>query len=393
MLKYLKAPSSMPSKWEMRSDIVKPSKEFLSWLQTEDDKKIVENIANETEYNQTVIDNKAKDIKTTLTSGKTLALFRLQISSNHRLKQLDLLCLPERTSHTNIQQITHTIQKDHLDKIENLNIRKLSLSSGGIKKHLTLKNCWIDKLILTNGQSISVNLINCEIGNIEFQPTSTENITIENCVILSVKCSNPESGNPFLGLFFIKGTNYFPKTENEYKGQTVGHHNYAFARYHLSRIHNVEATSLFHSIELRLEKPYQTKTVKFFNSLYGLFSDYGQSIGRPLLTIVFITMISTVVFLPPLSLQTTKDSPSWANGVQKSCIEQKNKALTTTCLIRSSLHSVEPILNPLGVVTGAKNFTPTKWPWEFFQYCQRLLLTISVFLLFLALRRKFRIQT
>jgi hypothetical protein len=61
------------------------------------------------------------------------------------------------------------------------------------------------------------------------------------------------------------------------------------------------------------------------------------------------------------------------------------------CWKRGAWFSFEPILNPLGIITGSNKFTPTSMGLLVYHAIDRIVLIILIFFFILAIRRKFRL--
>ncbi|MEM8833808.1 MAG: hypothetical protein AAGB32_04630, partial [Pseudomonadota bacterium] len=162
---------------------------------------------------------------------------------------------------------------------------------------------------------------------------------------------------------------------------------FANMRFHLDKSQNVEAALIFNRAHMKMERQYLKPFPAIMSWLYGVFTDYGNSISRPLWYIFIASLVSIFLFLPPNNLELkSNENNTWVEKINDQCIKNNR------CFNRASWYSVEPVFNPLGVVVGSNKFSPTNITLVYLNALHRIFLITMLFFFFLALRRRFRIS-
>ncbi|MGH8579132.1 MAG: hypothetical protein ACREVK_03065 [Gammaproteobacteria bacterium] len=126
----------------------------------------------------------------------------------------------------------------------------------------------------------------------------------------------------------------------------------------------------YEQVALRTTKQ-APRLVRVLSLLYGVSSDYGQSIGRPLLWLALTTFVSFCVYAWRLDI-----------GVQD--------VFSGEALERTLRATVEPLVNPFGAFRPSAVVYPFRV--QLLMLLQSLLSLVWITLLLLALRRRFKLD-
>lgn len=315
--------------------------------------------------------------------------------NNNTLNKKILDKVKKDSQHVNIN--TLTINNNKNLNLKNINIKRIDVSGQYANKSINIENCWIDELSIGKDAKANLNLRNCHIGKLTINPRCLHNSNFEHCCILSINCPPPsDTGeNPFTGEFLIKNC-YLPSKDNEYKGTKTEFQHFTNIRAHLSKLQNIEASSLFHVAEMRLERPYHTPIDKLFSLFYDFFSSYGHSISKPMLwlSVLFFACALTFSwhsFLEPLDNQRSSFIESVNQDCPKGLNGSETKLLDKFCFSRSLWFSSEFVFNPIGLLFHGGHFEPTSLGLMLAYTIMRIFGVVLWFFLLLALRRKFRL--
>ncbi len=247
-------------------------------------------------------------------------------------------------------------------------------------KGVIFDNCDIAKLLLQN--DAKVTLINTKIGTLVIQQANL--IDMEGGCVLNIEITAPGGANPLSGSIDFVNT-FFPNNRKDYL--LPGPQPYRNMRYHLRSIENGQMANLFHSAELAVERERDTGMNKFLSYGYQIFSDFGSSATRPIVSWFLLGIVSAIIIFftngATPAFETDK-YPGW-----KAVLVADNCG-TSTNLAKATYLSFSTMLNPLGQMGHRALLVPSK-RWTFIMLIfQALLSAILIALMILAIRRRFK---
>lgn len=228
-------------------------------------------------------------------------------------------------------------------------------------------------------RSSKIRFRDCEVGRFEIGEGTIGELDIFGSRVLRTTCPVPGKINPFNGSVSVRRTRFSSSWENA--------QHYRNLRHHLSKIHNHDAASVFHSAELQTEMQRQAWLDRQINRTYWALSNYGESSVRPLLwLLVFLGL--NVLFLYFADGVTPIGEALEADGWRYSLYGFGEWSR----LFRAVSLALTEVFNPLGIF-GAKSIIAARTPLvQVVSMVLGLLGTISLGLFVLALRRRFRLD-
>lgn len=162
---------------------------------------------------------------------------------------------------------------------------------------MILESSKIGRVQVKEGMQCDLMMANNEIGTLEIGSGSITNLSIEDCLILDIKCPPPEKNNPFTGSVFIDRETYF-HTDKGVGRRFSGPQSFTSIRAHLEELQNAPMSALFRAYELKAERHGDKGLNKFSSWLYDLSANYGLSPGRPLwlLALPMYLLVAVIVF-------------------------------------------------------------------------------------------------
>ena len=139
---------------------------------------------------------------------------------------------------------------------------------------------------MSRGRATDLELHRCWVGRLHVQGLSLSRLVINSGSVRSINCPAPHEENPFVGSVSISPDVDFPTSPtSKLLGGSQGYRN---IRHHLEDLQNVPAANLMRHIELQTDFHYREDTGlrRFINRVYGIFSDHGNSPGKPLVWMV-----------------------------------------------------------------------------------------------------------
>jgi len=268
--------------------------------------------------------------------------------------------------------------------LQNIRIKTLILK-GCANSKIHLENCWI-KEVSSNHNDLAIQLTanKSYIGKLNINQRSfLGDVHFKGGGIIGIDISNPEYNNPFTGsvifenTFFPRNKKYFIKNPQPYRNM----------RHHLMSLENGTTASMFHSLELAIERQEDTSTInKSFSWCYEKFSDYGASIARPLTLLISLFVLSWL-------------SIGYFEGAKLALPEESyhygwKESLTAphAHYYRAAVLAGHYTLSPFGIL-GAKTLViPSNGFFLFWVMLQSLLSTTFITLTILAIRRRFKLK-
>ena len=154
-------------------------------------------------------------------------------------------------------------------------------------------------------------------------------------------------------------------------------------RHHLMSLENETTASMFHSLELAIERENDPPLNKFLSLCYEMFSDYGASITRPLYCLTGLLLLSLFVIAGNDGVNLAL-APETYKGWRTALIESK--------LSRAATLIGHYILNPFGILGTKALVVPSNGFFLFWVMLQSLLSTTFITLTILAIRRRFKLK-
>ncbi len=197
-----------------------------------------------------------------------------------------------------------------------------------------------------------------------------------------MKISPPKTPNPFASSVAFEDT-FFPRHTSKYFIDNA--QPYRNMRHHLMSLENETTASMFHSLELAIERENDPPLNKFLSICYEMLSDYGASITRPLNWLTGILLISLLVIggNDGASLAMKIDT---YQGWQEALTDPEAKFARATTLIGHY------IFNPFGILGTKSLVVPSNGFFLFWVMLQSLFSTTFITLTILAIRRRFKLK-
>lgn len=258
---------------------------------------------------------------------------------------------------------------------------------------IEINNCHISEFICNGNYRIKLISKNSWIGKIKLGAGSFRDALFMRGGILGLECPPPQEGNPFLGSVEFSKT-YLPRRRRN--SFMDGAQPYRNLRAHLVKLENSQAAGLMHVHELDMERETDPS---WFNRLlsagYSIASRYGTSTGWPLawfggLWFIGLLVIATVDGavlenrVPPNDAVSGENATSWRSDLEGDGFWSR--------LGRSALLAFKSIIGPLILIDSRGAVTPSEPYLVFLLFFLGLFQTAFLFLFFLALRRRFRMQ-
>jgi len=160
---------------------------------------------------------------------------------------------------------------------------------------------------------------------------------------------------------------------------------YRNLRHHLRALENDRAANIVHAAEQAVERETDSWPAKILSHLYELGSDFGGSVGRPILLLLCLWIVTTsiiVTFDGAMCALPAESYTGWRAVFLQPDLEGK--------IARSMMLATQPITNPLGVF-GFKSLMVAKSGWlNFALVLDGIVSAALLALFFLAARRRFK---
>jgi hypothetical protein len=254
--------------------------------------------------------------------------------------------------------------------------------------NIELINCNIGTLSLninkfSAGQRsgfIDFSANNSYVCELSVHPSSIRNFTFTNGGVLNISSPPTAADNPFFGSVKIQNV-FIPRNTRNYPIPDA--QPYREMRHHLMALKNDQAAGHFHSAILAIERESDPNINKIISYLYESFSDFGNSILRPMLWIFYLTVVFMFIYYYSDDIGLARDETTY-KGWELILTEHNVR------LLKSWVFALQNI-NPLRIFSVkllvAKN--------QFIFYIsifQSILSIILVTLLILAIRRRFKLN-
>jgi hypothetical protein len=275
--------------------------------------------------------------------------------------------------------------------ISNVRMRELHLSTHqSIRQHLSvhapirIQNSWIDHLTISPWlTNLKLEIDSTHIGEIDFLSGNVGSYSMTKGGLVSVGCPPPYEANPFRGPMILQNVK-IRRQDGLYKGRMRGSQPWKNVAAHLADLGSLQSAGVFHSVTLSIERKYEKGPLldRAISWCYEKFGDYGNSIARPAIWLFGLCVCLLVVY-------SLFDVASPSNGaVRANWTEQ----LFSHRLLRNGWLALQPILNPFGaIVSTSPPVEPSNIIWYALHALYRLASLFLIFLMFLGIRRRFRL--
>lgn len=379
-------------KVECASVFWSPPKNFQRWLNDPsaappDNPDIVMFGTREHRQGRNLVDR--DELRTELTSNRSsdMSLVITSIQPNNQPEIGNLLCfldLNEKMIYLNSLIFECDNRSKENCTISNMAIRNLRFS-GSMRSWIIIRNCWIEKMTVQKG-IINMEIIDSHIAYLDIRQGSWDKLTIRNSSLASLRLHDSNKplvvGNARIAnLLTPRGASWYKKGNQEAD-------QWAQAKQDLSHIGNVWAAGVFHATEMSIRSQEDvSKIVRGIGQFYGDVCDYGNSITRPfiwLLVWFFLSWLAYFVFdlVSSSVILEAKSCVGWVKGL---CGDGPWARLWRTLYL-----SAQPMLNPLAGITGASVVVPGPAAYVYSIF-HRVLSIVLIFLLLVAVRRRFRL--
>jgi hypothetical protein len=254
-----------------------------------------------------------------------------------------------------------------------------------MKPLITLQNCWIEKLMLSDG-AFNMEIVDSHIACLELRPRCLNSLTVRNSSLASVRCREGAGrfvvGNArFTNLVTPRGISWYNKQPDEAD-------QWAKAKQDLAALGNAWAAGIFHATEMSIRSREDSSGfVRQIGRFYEDACDYGNSIGRPIRWIVFWFFLSWLAYFTfDLESPSVIPEPASCVGWVKSLCGESGWAQ----FWRTFYLSAQPVINPLAGITGASVVVPGAAA-HVYSIFHRILALVLIFLIVVAIRRRFRL--
>ncbi|HEV2161194.1 MAG TPA: hypothetical protein VGR52_03010 [Stellaceae bacterium] len=232
--------------------------------------------------------------------------------------------------------------------LDQLHIRNLFLQHAG-PTAARVRGCWIDTLVL--GSTHNVEIIDCWIGTLRCGPFIA-GLSVSGGGILCIDCPPADGDNPFTGSVFFERNVFFPRKAG---GRVIDAQPYRNMRAHMAKLENSPMVSLFHVLELVVERKKERRGfTRFISWLYEVLSNCGGSVGRPFGIWVALMVLTCMILFLGNAVVVTPRSHNWLSGLANSSHWR--------ALERGALLTLEGTFNPLGIF-GTTGIVSPKYVW------------------------------
>jgi len=246
--------------------------------------------------------------------------------------------------------------------------------ASGVYAAVNLRRCRITNLILGPGQLQEVNVIDCSLGELRLLG-GTQELNIRNGKIR--KLAAPQGTNFLGGAVTIRHVS-LPTVE-------ANVHALRQLRAELVRTHNLDAAGPVHAAEQRISRQKLDYIDQIFSVLYDWASEYGGNTFWPVAWFLVWAGVSfAVLFVSEGTVLSERPLSGWQHVL--------NGSTLAASAARAGYLTLNQIFNPLGIFGINPLVIPrTTWIAAASGFVC-FLATVSLGLLVLALRRRFRLD-
>jgi len=298
----------------------------------------------------------------------------------------DMLCFAESDIEHRIQlnEFIFEINAKYREPciICNMAVRRLRFV-GDMKTTIRLINCWVERFSIHPQSRLNIEIIDSHIAHWELQDGCCDNFTMQNSSLGSVSRAGGTAraivGNArFEQVFTPRGSSWYKQ------GDAADQ--WAQAKRELVATGNEWAAGIFHAAEMSIRtKQDASCIIRFIGGFYEDACDFGNSIARPVLWsgVVFILAFITYWLLDsPFDAPNVDACRGWIEGL---CREGWSGRLS-----RAFYLGIQPMLNPLAGIVGVPVMIPG-FPAYVYSIFHRILSFVLIFLMIVAIRRRFRL--
>ncbi|MDH5328270.1 MAG: hypothetical protein OEZ68_22005 [Gammaproteobacteria bacterium] len=274
-------------------------------------------------------------------------------------------------------------------KLENMYIEHMHINLTDLHLVMEITGCKIGEInILTSndGRKFSSKISNTFIGKLVLNPDVINNFKIHSGFVGNMECPPPGSNNPFSGSIKFSNNTDFPTKPID--GFIQGAQPYKNIQHHLRALDNNLAADIFHSLEMRMERHYDSRWSNVFNWFYGAISNYGASIGRPILWLVGLFLLTSVAIYGIDGTEKAASDDQYHGWQRKLIDPDKNDARMAKAFYLTASYTV----NPLGVFKTKNLVVPKDYLALAISTVYSVFSSASFTLLILAIRRRFKLK-
>ncbi|MDH5328254.1 MAG: hypothetical protein OEZ68_22100 [Gammaproteobacteria bacterium] len=268
-------------------------------------------------------------------------------------------------------------------------IEKILVSLHASHLDLELVDCQIGELWVQKTGNLhrsNLKITNTYIGKLVLVEDTIGDFDIRGGFVGNIECPPPGTGNPFSGSVKVSAKVDFPTTPTE--GFIQGAQPYKNMQHHFRALDNHLAADIFHSLEMRMERHNDSPWSNLFNIFYGLISNYGASIGKPLAWLAGLFLVCSVAIYGYDGAEKASADDQYS-GWQKNLISpDKDTARIAKALYLTASYTV----NPLGVFKTKNLIVPKDYPALAVSTVYSIFSSASFTLLILAIRRRFKLK-
>ena len=157
-------------------------------------------------------------------------------------------------------------------------------------------------------------------------------------------------------------------------------------KHHLRAIENTQLANKFHSVELAVERENDDWSARVVSHLYECMSDFGASIGRPVLWWILLIAITTGLFTITEGVEAVSNPSAYvgwrADLTQPGAYGDAVRALHVT---------LQATFNPLSIFSGRTLIVPSSSMLAVWAGVHSALSVVLIALFIFAVRRRFKI--
>ncbi|WP_045447854.1 hypothetical protein [Tepidicaulis marinus] len=245
----------------------------------------------------------------------------------------------------------------------------------------------VRQFFVRENSHLKLEIEEAHIGFLSLAANSVTDFRVRGGSILNMSIPNPHAGLPFTGSVSFQSV-FFPKNTKVYG--LSGAQPYRNMRAHLASLQNGPGVSLFHSLEMAVER----EELSYFDAMvswfYGFSSNYGASAGRSLLILLGVWAASILLLCAVDGAVIANGACDDPRGIQQAVCSPE----VAGSLSRSAILSLQPLTlfgNLLGVGRSV-TIVASNWWVQIFLVFEGLVATTLLALSVFALRRKFRLS-
>ena len=248
---------------------------------------------------------------------------------------------------------------------------------------LKITNVITETLSIYNCPAASFEIRDCSIGTLVLQRRCARNFDVSGGIILDIDAPSPDEENPFRGSVYFDESVQLPKESGRL---LKGPQTYRNLRAHIAKLENAPMVSLFHRLEMIIDRERESRFERFLSRCYSALSSYGSSSLTPVLWLVLLMLVSfSVIFNlggAILDVDHLIELKGWRLALHgEDAAAQAHRAIALV---------VQSTANPVGIF-GARGPLVASNGWlAVWLFLHGLLSTLFIALFIFAVRRRFK---